>query len=83
MIEEAEAALEEWKKKKKKGVPEPVVDPEKLIPRLPDDALCRVYRYRLEQNDCQTRGYVLDGFPKSYDHAKAIFLSKFPFIIIM
>jgi len=27
-------------------------------------------------NDCQNRGFVLDGYPKSYDQAKGIFLSK-------
>ena len=27
-------------------------------------------------NDCQNRGFVLDGYPKTYDQAKGIFLSN-------
>jgi len=76
MIEEAEAALEEQKGKIKKGQPEPVVDPEKIIPRLPDELLCKAYKYRLEKNDCFNRGFVLDGFPRTYEQSKGVFLSK-------
>lgn len=75
MVEEAEAAAEAMKGKKKKGQPEVVVDPDKIIPRLPDDLLIKAYKYRLEKNDCFNRGFVLDGFPKTYDHAKGVFLS--------
>lgn len=30
-------------------------------------------RWRLNQNDCQNRGYVLDGYPKSYATAYGVF----------
>jgi len=30
-------------------------------------------RWRLNQNDCQNRGYVLDGFPRSYQDAVGVF----------
>lgn len=30
-------------------------------------------RWRLSQNDCQNRGYVLDGYPISFDTAKGVF----------
>ena len=30
-------------------------------------------RWRLNQNDCQNRGYVLDGYPKSYKQAQGVF----------
>lgn len=30
-------------------------------------------RWRLNQNDCQNRGYVLDGWPKSYENSNEIF----------
>jgi len=75
MIEEAEEKLEELKKKTKPGQPEPTVDPDKLIPRLPDDLLCKAFKYRLEKNDCFNRGFVLDGFPRTYDQAKGVFLT--------
>lgn len=76
MIEDAEANLEELIKDKKKGEPDPVVNPDLLIPRLPDELLLRAYKYRLEKNDCFNRGFVIDGFPKTYQHARGVFLSK-------
>jgi adenylate kinase len=30
-------------------------------------------RWRLFQNDCQNRGYILDGYPKSYENSNGIF----------
>jgi len=30
-------------------------------------------RWRLNRNDCQNRGYVLDGILKSYQQAKDVF----------
>ena len=30
-------------------------------------------RWRLNQNDCQNRGYVLDGYPNSYKTAEGVF----------
>ena len=82
MIEEAEAALEDLKKKKKKGQPDPVVEPDKIIPRLPEELLIKAYKLRLQKNDCFNRGYVLDGFPRSYEQAKGVFLSNIDFILI-
>ena len=31
-------------------------------------------RWRLERNDCQNRGYVLDGYPKNMIQADAVFM---------
>ena len=42
-------------------------------PRYPDELMNEAVRWRLNQNDCQNRGYVLDGYPKIYEHAKNIF----------
>jgi len=78
MIEDEEKAIEEAKKKKKKGQPEPTFDPEKLVPRLPDPLLLKAYHYRLEKPDCHNRGFVLDGFPRTFDHAKDLFLLPAP-----
>lgn len=30
-------------------------------------------RWRLNQNDCQNRGYVLDGYPHSYEEGFGVF----------
>ena len=39
----------------------------------PNELLYEIVRYRLQQNDCQHRGFVLDGFPKTYEDAKGLF----------
>jgi adenylate kinase len=44
--------------------------------RLPDEILFKVLRLRLTENDCRNRGYVLDGFPKTYKQAQEVFLYK-------
>ena len=41
--------------------------------RYPDELLCAMVRWRLNQNDAQLRGFILDGFPRSYADAKEIF----------
>ena len=52
------------------------IDREKLKVRLPDELLFKVLRIRLTDNDCRNRGYVLDGFPKTYKQAQEVFLYK-------
>ena len=38
---------------------------------VPREEVClELLRRRLQQRDCQTRGYVLDGFPKTIRQAK-------------
>jgi len=39
----------------------------------PKEILCEGYKRILRQNACIFRGYVLDGFPRSYSEAKALF----------
>lgn len=52
------------------------MDPNKIHPRLPDSLLCKAVKWRLSLNDARNRGYVLDGFPRSFENAKISFLSK-------
>jgi len=52
------------------------IDTEKLIVRLPDDLMFEYLRKRLTENDCRNRGYILDGFPRTYRQAREIFLVK-------
>jgi hypothetical protein len=40
---------------------------------ISSDLLAQAFRWRLSQNDCQNRGYVLDGHPISYQTAVDIF----------
>lgn len=36
--------------------------------------MSEAYRWRLSQNDCQNRGYILDGYPISYKTACEVFI---------
>ena len=77
MIEEEQARIdvEKKKNKNKKGWVEPILDTEKLVPRIPDAFLPRIFQWRLSQNDCRYRGYVLDGFPRNYDSSMNLFVN--------
>jgi adenylate kinase len=52
------------------------IDREKLQVRLPDEILFKLLKIRLTENDCRNRGYILDGYPRTYKHAREIFLYK-------
>jgi adenylate kinase len=41
--------------------------------RFPEEIMNEAVRWRLNQNDCQNRGYVLDGYPNSYQTAYGVF----------
>jgi adenylate kinase family enzyme len=41
--------------------------------KIPADLLNEAVRWRLGQNDCQNRGYVLDGYPFCYTTAQGVF----------
>lgn len=45
-----------------------------LAVRIPEDIINEAVRWRLERNDCQNRGYVLDGHPKNMAQADAVFM---------
>lgn len=53
-------AMQNWKKNNDKK-------------RYPNELLYEMVRYRLLQNDCQHRGFILDGFPRTYEDAKGLF----------
>ena len=59
--------------KKKKKVD---TDPSKVVPRLPDKMVINIVKDRLMQTDCQLRGYILDGYPKTYLNALRIFVQN-------
>ncbi|XP_041132487.1 adenylate kinase 7-like [Polyodon spathula] len=44
--------------------------------RLDDQYVIRFMREKLKSKPCQNQGYVLDGFPKSYEQAKELFCSE-------
>lgn len=47
-----------------------------LAGRLSDGLVYRIMRDKLNSTPCRNHGFVLDGFPKSYDQAKEIFYGK-------
>ena len=75
MGEEHAAMLE------KKGGDGPEFDPEaidrdKLKIRVPNDILYRILKIHLNKNACRNRGYVLDGFPRTFKDAQNCFLYR-------
>jgi adenylate kinase family enzyme len=44
----------------------PEIDRDGLKIRIPDDIVYNLLKIRLNENDCRNRGYILDGFPRSY-----------------
>ena len=42
--------------------------------RIPDELINEAVRWRLNRNDCQNRGYILDGVPKSFQQANDVFV---------
>ena len=41
--------------------------------KIPSDLMSEAFRWRLSQNDCQNRGYVLDGYPSCYKTSNEVF----------
>ena len=41
--------------------------------KIPSDMMSEAFRWRLSQNDCQNRGYILDGYPISYKTSLEVF----------
>ena len=41
--------------------------------KISSELMSKAFRWRLSQNDCQNRGYVLDGYPICYKTAIEVF----------
>jgi adenylate kinase len=54
----------------------PEIDRNALPIRIPDEFLYTLLRQRLQENDCRNRGYILDGFPRTYKDTQNIFLIR-------
>eukprot|EP00736_Rhodelphis_marinus_P001331 Rmarinus@m.7421 len=50
-----------------------IFDDPKASDVLPDDLLIQVVREKLKSRNCLNQGYVLDGFPKTFAQADALF----------
>jgi adenylate kinase len=77
MKDAAVAKIEEERADKDYGDEEPPeIDRDSLPIRVPDDIIYKLMIVRLSENDCRNRGYILDGFPRSYEDCQNIFLKK-------
>ena len=52
------------------------VPPEKYKPRLDEKFMFKALQQLLLSNACRNRGFVLDGYPRTFADCKAIFLSN-------
>ena len=41
--------------------------------KIPQEMMSEAFRWRLSQNDCQNRGYILDGYPLCYTTCNEVF----------
>ena len=41
--------------------------------KIPSEMISEAFRWRLSQNDCQNRGYILDGYPTCYTTCNPVF----------
>lgn len=71
MKDQAEADYEKSRKKK-----DPEFDRANYHPRFGDDVLHDLVKIQLNSAACQNKGFILDGFPRSKDDARAIFTDK-------
>ena len=71
--DQAEAEYEKARKKK-----DPDFDRAKCNPRLPDDVLYDLVKIQLNSAGCMNKGFILDGFPRSKEDAKQVFMDKIP-----
>ena len=42
--------------------------------RIDDEFVVQFFKEKLHSKPCQNQGFVLDGYPKTYDQAKALFV---------
>lgn len=68
------AEYEKTRNKKK----DPELDRTQIKTRLPDDFLYRILRLHMDTAACKNKGFILDGYPRTYADARAIFAEKLP-----
>lgn len=70
----AVAEYEKTRNKKK----DPELDRATIKVRLPDEILYRIVRLQMNTAACKNKGFILDGYPRTQQDAKNIFLEKLP-----
>ena len=70
------AELEAYEKTRKKKDPD--LDPAKIKVRLPDETVHKLVKAQVGSPACMNKGFILDGYPRNAEDAKAIFLNEIP-----
>lgn len=65
--------MEEFEKTKKKGQE---LSRDEIVVKLPDDIIHKLTKIKLNENACRNKGYILDGFPKTYIDCYHTFYDK-------
>ena len=73
--EKKDAAMEAFEEQedKPKGA---VLKREDIKVRLPDRYVYRLFKMKLVENACRNRGYIIDGFPRTFRDAQYVFLKR-------
>ena len=68
--------IEKYEKTRKKKDPD--LDPATIKVRLPNETLHKLVKARIGGPACMNKGFILDGYPRNIQDAKAIFLDPIP-----
>ena len=66
------AEYEKTRNKKK----DPELDRATIKVRLPDEILYKIVKMHMDSAACKNKGFILDGYPRTFNDAKSIFLEK-------
>lgn len=64
----------DYDKTKKKKDPE--LDRATIKVRLPDDIISKLFKIQMSTAACRNKGFILDGYPKTLNDAKNLFLTS-------
>ena len=73
--EKKDAIVEEFDNREDKQ-PGETLNRDSLVIRLPNKYLYKLAKLKLVENACRNRGYVLDGYPRSFRDAQYVFLKR-------
>jgi len=68
--------VEKYEKTRKKKDPD--LDRSTIKVRLPVEMLQKIVKARVEGPACMNKGFILDGYPRNINDAKAVFLTPIP-----
>lgn len=68
----AVADYEKTRNKKK----DPELDRNTIKVRLPDEILYKIIKLHMDTAACKNKGYIIDGYPRTFNDARSIFAEK-------